>query len=114
MLETNYYAMTGLVSAFVCATILVCNNLTFERGDTKRRYFSALLVLFTITTCFDTVWGFMSTKTLNLGHVLVHISDVVFRFQRAGPVQSAPVHTACSCSGTSVYPDIREYDISDR
>ena len=68
MLETNYYAMTGLVSAFVCATILVCNNLTFERGDTKRRYFSALLVLFTITTCLDTVWGFMSTKTLNLGN----------------------------------------------
>ncbi len=65
----NFYAVTGLVSALVCVAILICNNTIYDRKNVIRSYFSFLLTVFVMCDIVDCVWGFMNTKTLNLGRL---------------------------------------------
>ncbi len=84
MLEGNIYAVTGLVSAFVCLAIYRCNNTIYEKDNRIRSYFSFLLINFVFCNLIDVLWGFMNTKTVDLGRgsfvavsFLIHL-DVIF------------------------------------
>ncbi len=84
MLEGNIYAVTGLVSAFVCLAIYRCNNTIYEKDNKIRSYFSFLLINFIFCNLIDVLWGFMNTKTIDPGRgsfvavsFLIHL-DVIF------------------------------------
>ena len=71
----NFYAVTGLVSALVCLAILICNNTIYDRKNVIRSYFSFLLTVFIMCDIVDCIWGFMNTKTLNLGRLGFNIAS---------------------------------------
>ncbi len=84
MISANFYAVTALVSAFVCAAILVCNNSIYENNNAIRKYFSYLLSAFIMCDIIDGLWGLLSTKTLDFGRLgfnivsyLIHIAIIV-------------------------------------
>ncbi len=84
MISANFYAVTALVSAFVCAAIMICNNTIYDKDHALRRYFSFILSVFILCDLIDCTWGFMSTKTLDLGRLgfnivsyLIHITIIL-------------------------------------
>ncbi len=80
MISINFYAITALVSAIVCAAILRCNNSIYEKDHVIRTYFSYLLTVFVLCDLIDCTWGLMSTKTLNLGRLGFNIVSYLIHF----------------------------------
>lgn len=83
MLEGNVYAISGLVSTFVCFAIWSANNRIYEKSNVIRSYFSFLMVSFMFCNLVDSTWGFMNTGTIYWGRTgfiivsfLIHLMAV--------------------------------------